>query len=74
MPVDFRRFRQQTNFRLIIGFLIVLLVIGLGLVFVIYGENAAIAGFLFLVISLSPVVIIVIILQVLQWIINRTRK
>jgi len=74
MPVDFRRYRQQTNFRLIIGFLIVLLVVGLGLVFVIYGENAAIAGLLFLVISLSPVVIIVIILQVLQWIINRTRK
>ena len=43
---DLRRYANQTNFRLIVGGLLLLFIVGDGLIYIIYGSAAAISGLL----------------------------
>jgi len=45
-PTDLRRHRAITDRNLLIGFFAILLVVGLGLIFLFYGGGAAIGGLL----------------------------
>lgn len=47
--VDLGKYAAQTNFRLILWFLLILVIVGLGLVWIIYGRNAALFGLLCLI-------------------------
>ncbi len=58
MTRDLRKYARQTNFRLGIGFLVLLFVVGDGLIFFFYGRNAAIMGFICLLAGLAPIVLI----------------
>ncbi len=53
MTRDLRKYSKQTNFRLLVGFF-VLLLIGDGLIYFIYGKGAAIFGMFCLLIGLAP--------------------
>lgn len=68
MSRDLRRYTRQTNLRLIIGGLLLLFGVGGGLIYIIYGRDAAIFGLLCLAAGLLPVIIIVVILRLLEWI------
>lgn len=61
MTRDLRDYARKTNVRLGIGAVLLLFVIGLGLIFLIYGQDAAQMGFLCLIAGLTPVVLILII-------------
>jgi hypothetical protein len=67
MSRDLRRYSRQTNLRLIIGGLLLLFVVGGGLIYIIYGRDAAIFGLLCLAAGLLPVVVIILILRLLEW-------
>jgi len=55
MTKDLRNYAKQTRARLVIWFLIILFVIGLGLIWLIYGARSAMLGFLCLIGSLIPI-------------------
>jgi len=55
MTKDLRNYAKQTRSRLVIWFLIILFIIGLGLIWLIYGARSALLGFLCLIGSLIPI-------------------
>jgi hypothetical protein len=72
MGRDLRQYARQTNIRLIIGFLLVLFIIGDGLIYLFYGQGAAIMGVICLLAGVTPVVLIVLALWVIDWIVRRS--
>jgi hypothetical protein len=73
MGRDLRQYARQTNLRLIAGFLLLLFLVGDGLIYIFYGRNAALMGLLCLVAGLSPLVLILIALWVIDWIARSNR-
>ena len=71
MGKDLRRYAKQTNARLIIGGIALLFIVGDGLIYLFYGQNAAMMGLICLIIGLSPLVIIWLFLAVMEWIVKR---
>ncbi len=73
MSRDLRRYAGQTNIRLVFGFLLVLFLIGDGLIYLFYGQGAAIMGLICLLAGLTPVILILIALWFMDWIVQRNR-
>ncbi|OGO32438.1 MAG: hypothetical protein A2136_11280 [Chloroflexi bacterium RBG_16_54_11] len=71
---DLRKYARQTNFRLIVGFILVLFIIGDGLIYLFYGRSAAIMGLICLVTGLSPIILILGALWVIDWIARQGNK
>lgn len=71
MSRDLRKYARQTNFRLGIGFLILLLFVGDGLIYWIYGRNAAIMGALCLLGGLIPIGLVWLFLALMQRVVDR---
>ncbi len=57
---DLRKYASQTSFRLVLWFILSLFVIGIGLIWLIYGRNAALLGVLCLLGAGIPVALIAI--------------
>ena len=53
---DLRKYAKQTNTRLLIGFVILLFIVGDGLIYLIYGPSAAVAGVLCIGAGLIPLI------------------
>lgn len=70
---DLRRYARNTHLRLVAGGIIVVLVVGNLLVLLFYGKFAAAQSLLCMGIFLFPVLLIVVILQVMEWIVSRER-
>ena len=65
---DLRRYARQTNFRLAAGGILILFVVGIGLIYLIYGKGAALLGFACLVLGLAPMLLIWLALLALEWV------
>ena len=74
MTRDLRQYARQTNVRLAVGGLLILFVVGLGLIGVIYGRNAALLGLACLLLGLSPLALIWISLGVIEWVAKRANE
>ena len=74
MSRDLRKYTRQTSFRLIVGGILVLFIVGDGLIYFIYGPGAAISGLLCLGAGLLPVLLIVLILWVMELVVKKTNK
>ncbi|MGE5124556.1 MAG: hypothetical protein ACM3H7_08560 [Acidobacteriaceae bacterium] len=74
MTRDLRQYARQTNFRLALGFLLVLFIIGDGLIYIFYGRSAAITGVLCLLAALSPVTLILLALWAIDRIVRHSRQ
>lgn len=72
MDGDLRKYARQTNIRLIIGFLVLIFLIGDGLIYLFYGRGAAVMGFICLLAGLAPVILIVAALWLIDWIAHRS--
>jgi hypothetical protein len=70
---DLREYARQTNVRLALGAFILLFVIGVGLIWLIYGGNAAGMAFTCLLAALFPVILILGIFVVIEWVLKRAR-
>ncbi len=73
MKRDLRNYAKQTNVRLAVGAFVLLFVIGLGLIWLIYGGGAASLGFFCLLAGLTPVVLILFVFIGIEWIMNHAR-
>ena len=70
---DLREYAKQTNIRLAFGAFILLFVVGVGLIWIIYGERAAGMGLVCLLAALVPVILILGIFLGIEWILKHAR-
>lgn len=73
MSRDLRKFSKETNIRLALGALILLFVVGVGLIWAIYGQGAAGMGLLCLLAALVPIILILAVFLAIEWILSRAR-
>lgn len=74
MSRDLRSYARQTTTRLIVGGIVVLFVIGIGLIYLIYGQAAALSGLMCMGIGLFPVVLILIVFAILEAVVKRANR
>ena len=74
MSRDLRQYSKQTIKRLITGGLILLFAVGGALIFHFYGGGAAILGMVCILAGLIPIGIIILILGIMEWIVERNRN
>lgn len=74
MSRNLQKYARQTNLQLIGGALIILFIVGDGLIYLFYGSNAALMGLLCLLIGLSPVVLIILAILILDWITRHVNR
>ncbi len=70
---DLREYSKQTNIRLALGAFILLFVVGVGLIWLIYGGNAAGLALTCLLAALVPVILILGIFVAIEWILEHAR-
>jgi hypothetical protein len=70
MGCDLRQYARQTNVRLVIGFILLLLVVGDGLIYLFYGRGAAIMGLICILGGLAPMILILLVLWFIDWIVR----
>ncbi len=58
MGHDLRRYSQRTNLGLVIGFILILILVGDGLIYFFYGRSAAAMGLICTLVGLAPVTLI----------------
>lgn len=68
---DLRTYARQTGFRLLVGALLLLFLVGDGLIWLIYGRGPALMGLLCLAAAMLPVALVVLVLILLDWIAKR---
>ncbi len=68
---DLRKYMRDTNARLIIGGVLLLFLVGDGLILWIYGPGAAVMGLLCIGLGMAPILIIMLILWIMEWIVKR---
>jgi hypothetical protein len=71
MARDLRRYASQTNFRLVVGGLLLLFIIGDGLIYYFYGKGAAVLGLFCILAGMVPVVLTVFVILFMDWIRKR---
>jgi len=68
---DLSQYAKQTNLRLFACFVLLFLLIGEGLIWLIYGAGAAVFGMLCVLAAFVPVVLIILILWLAEWLLKR---
>jgi len=68
---DLRQYAKQTNLRLFAGFVLLFVIVGEGLIWLIYGAGAAIFGLLCVLAAMVPVVLIILILWLAELVLKR---
>ncbi|MEI8130822.1 MAG: hypothetical protein WCG34_00210 [Leptolinea sp.] len=71
---DLRKYASQTTTRLIVGGILILFLVGDGLIFLMYGAGAAGMGFLCLGAGMVPILSIVLVIWIMDWIVKRANK
>ena len=74
MARDLRKYAQQTNIRLAVGFVVLLFLVGDGLIYWIYGKEAALLGFVCMLAGLAPLVLIGLALWGLEVLVRRAKR
>ena len=74
MSRDLRKYMKDTNTRILISAFALLFIIGLGLIWAIYGFSAAVSAFLCLLGALVPIALIFLALFGLDWILKRANR
>ena len=73
MSKDLRRYARQTSLHLFVGFYIILMVVGIGLIHVFFGEQAARMGLLSVLLCSSPLILIALAMALIGWIVKKAR-
>ena len=73
MSKDLRKYARDTNIRMALGAFILLFVVGVGLIWAIYGQGAAGMGLLCLLAALLPIILILAIFLAIEWFLKRAR-
>jgi len=71
---DLRKYASQTHTRLIVGGLVLLFLIGDGLIYLLWGAAPALMGLICLGAGLLPILLILIIFWIMDWIVRRANQ
>ena len=71
MSRDLRQYTKQTETRLVIGFLVLVFLVGDGLIFYFYGTGAGLMGLICLAGLLVPVLLVVFFLWIAEKVVKR---
>ncbi len=71
MKRDLRKYMRDTNTQIVIGAILLLFIIGLGLIWAIYGFGAAVTGLLCILAAFIPIGLIFAALFGMDWIVKR---
>jgi hypothetical protein len=71
---DINKYMRQTNIRIVIGALILIFLVGDGLIYIIYGPGSALMGFLCLLGGMIPVFLILLVIAIIDWSVNRATR
>jgi hypothetical protein len=71
---DLRAYARQTNVRLAAGAFVLLFVVGLGLIYLIYGPGAAMMGLICMLAGLLPIGLILLFFFLTDWIVRRANR
>jgi hypothetical protein len=74
MTRDLRRYARQTTTYLLVGGILILFVVGDGLIYLMYGRQAALMGLLCLGAGLAPLLLIWLVLALMGWIVQRANR
>ena len=74
MSRNLREYARKTNVRLAVGAFFLLFVVGVGLIYLIYGPGAATLGFFCLLAAMFPIVLILLFLFITDWIVKRAGR
>jgi len=74
MSRDLRKYARQTYVRLIVGGFILVFVVGIGLIYLFYGQGAALTGLLCLLVGLIPLLLIWLMFFILEIITKRAKR
>jgi uncharacterized membrane protein len=74
MSRDLRAYARNTNVRLAVGAFFLLFVIGVGLIYLVYGKEAAVLGFFCLLAAMLPIVLTLLFLFITDWIVKRAGR
>lgn len=67
---DLRSYARSTQFRLILGAIILIAVVGNGLIWLIFGSDSARMALLCMGVGLAPALLIIICLWLMSWIVG----
>jgi hypothetical protein len=65
---------RDTNVRLVAGAILMLFIVGVGLIWLIYGFGAAVTGFLCILAAFIPIGLIFLALFGMDWIVKRANR
>lgn len=71
---DLRKYARQTSSRLLAGGLLLVFVVGLGLIYALYGPRAALTGLICLGAAFIPVLLVVLSLWVIDKIVKKANE
>ena len=74
MSKNLRKYAEDTNIQLVICALLLLFIVGDGLIYLIYGKEAALMGLLCLLGGVAPILIIILFMILLNWVVKQTNK
>ena len=74
MSRDLRKYARNTTVRLVAGFIVLLLLVGDGLIYFIYGPQAAVSGLLCIGAGLAPIALIISALYLMDWIARKANE
>jgi hypothetical protein len=74
MTRDLRRYSQQTSFRLLLGFLVLIFLVGDGLIYLFMGCDAAVMGLVCLALGLAPALLVWLLLSWMGWLVKKERE
>jgi hypothetical protein len=73
-PRDLRRYARQTNYRLLVGGIALLYLVGGGLIYLIYGRAALVSGLVCITTGLIPVILVYVFLAAMGWIAKKANE
>ncbi len=68
---DLRKYAKQTTFRLILGGILLVVVAGVGFTWIFYGKGAALSALLCIGAGLVPVILILGLFVLINWILRK---
>lgn len=74
MKRDLRAYSRQTSFRLVVGFLVLVFLVGDGLIYLFWGREPAIMGLICLVLGLTPAILVWLLLSLIGWLVQKERE
>ena len=71
---DLRKYSRQTNTGLVAGTISLVFIVGLGLIYIFYGQSSAVTGLACLLVAFIPIILVILSLWVMEKIVKKANQ